>query len=187
MNEKNIELPKDLATALLPGETVLWTGSPEEFSLKNDTPAVKHWLLCTAIFAAATLLCALAEKLAGTAFNVLWQLILTVVWAFYMIRPLMDRKKVKNSVYAVTDQRVIVLPGGENRIFGLNRKGLRIKIADGKPECVDALLGSCVNIPDKDHYRRAYFPLGMNTNAGPHGLVFFNVKDNSGLRSVLAD
>ena len=187
MTEKTFELPKDLEAALLPGETVLWAGKSEDFSLKKDTPAIKQWLLYTGIFVAVSVVSAVAEKLAGAVFNTVWQIALTVVWAFYMLRPLLDRNKVKKSVYVVTDWRVITLPGGESSIIGLNRKGLRVKITDGKPGCIDALLGASVTIPDRDHFKRTYFPLGMGSSAGPNGLVFYNVKDDSGLREVLAE
>ena len=187
MSETKIEVPESLKAALLPGETVTWLGKSEAYDLKEETPLPKQWLLYSAVFIAASLLSFLMEKLAGVAFNWAWQLGLAVIYVFYMCRPLVDAARVRKSTYAVTNLRVISINGSGDKCFGLNRKGLHRRITDNRPGTVDVLLGSCVNIPDKDHYKRTYFPLGMDTNAGPNGLVFFKVKDSAGLRAALED
>ena len=185
MTETKFEVPESLKAVLLPGETVEWLGKSEAFSMTKETHTPKLWILYSAVFVGVSLLSLAAEKLAGVGFNWAWQAALAVVYVFYMFRPLIDAAKVRKSIYAVTNLRVISMAGGEEKYYGLNRKGLRRKISDNCPGTVDVLLGSCVNIPDKDHYKRTYFPLGMDTNAGPNGLVFYKVKDSGGLRAAL--
>lgn len=185
MSETSFEVPENLRAVLLPDESVEWLGRPEEFSLTKETPAPKLWILYSAVFVVVSVLSFAAEKLAGAEFNAFWQVALAVVYVFYMFRPFADANKVRKSIYAVTNLRVISMAGGEDKYYGLNRKRLRRNITDNRPGTVDVLLGSCADIPEKDHFKRAYFPLGMNTNAGANGLVFFKVKDSNGLRAAL--
>ncbi len=187
MTSAATDIPAAVASELLPGETVLWQGRSGGVSLKKDTggAVILTWLIYTAIFVIVSAAFIWAEIAAGYSVNLLWQAMLTIIWLFFMVRPIQDRAKILSSRYYITDRRVILALGGKD-FCSLIRSGLRARKTVSASGRCDILIGSAVSVPDKKHFKYAWDPCRGDYNEGVTGFVFFNLPDDPELDALLS-
>lgn len=181
------EVPAAVQRELLPGETVLWQGRSGGVSLMKDTggTVALTWAIYTVLFVVVSVLFAWAEIAAGYSVNLLWEAMLTVIWLFFMIRPIQDRAKIISSRYFITDRRVVLLLGGRD-FCSLIRTGLRARKTVSDSGRCDVLIGAAVSVPDKKHFRYAWDPCRGDYNEGMTGFVFFNLPEDPELDALLS-
>lgn len=180
---QRIEQSDTFKNELMPGETVIWRGSPGKIQLfSGSTSKVRTWIITIAIFLVVSGAFLWAELAAGAGFNLAFQLLLTLIFLVYFFRPLTDARTVQRSVYFVTDRRVITMPGG-NKFFSMNRNGLRVEWTKAD-DCFDVLLGATVGIPPQKHFRYARVPK-RDDREKVNGMVFFHIADDAELRKIL--
>jgi hypothetical protein len=107
----------DIRGYLLPGERVLWQGKPNigAYSLRGAWYAIPFSILWGgfAIFWEVSVLAS-----GGPIFFALWGVPFVLI-GLYMIfgRILVARREARNTAYAITDQRVLILTGAFRRSF----------------------------------------------------------------------
>lgn len=172
-----------LKESLMEGEQILWKGRPEPFPLvtgANKTMILVRWLVCAAVFVVATLCYFFATRGSnGVQFNLIAVGIVLLVCAYVALLPAIDRNKILKKVkYYVTDTRVLTAVG-ENEVFALSRKGLKVLRVPGESGCVTLLFGSHTALPERKQRVGAFVPGKDEKGELVTGISFYNIKGDA--------
>lgn len=179
--EKSAAFQKELQS----DESIQWRGSAGHFSVGMCGGILRTWIVSAAIFLIVSGLFYWAEMAVGMEFIVTWQLVLTVIFLYFFLKPFFSIRTLKRSAYYVTDRRVIIMVGG--RTFrGLNRAGLHVEFVPAKGG-MDVLFGSAAGMPERKRFRFAWDPKRDEYEEEVTGIIFFRLTGDaaSQLRQVL--
>lgn len=186
MNELQISAP--IRTSLRAEETAQWVGKSESFPLlnsENKKSTLIRWTICAALAVLCTAAYLIIVMNTHTKFNIILELIILLVFGYTAFMPILDRRKIlRKCRYCITNQRAIVT-AGDNEIFSLNRKAVKIQAIPAENGCITVLMGAMVDAPAKKHRTSTFVPPKSDSENDIIGLVFYNVKDDPLLRSLL--
>ena len=159
MNATQISAP--IRAALRTDETPQWVGKAENFPLlteQNKKSLLLRWGICAALAVLCTVGYLIAVVNSATKFNVGLELIILLLFGYTAMMPVLDRRKIlRKCHYCVTNQRVIVT-AGDNEVFSLNRKAIRIQAIPAEDGCMTVLMGTMVDAPLKKHLTGTFVP-----------------------------
>ena len=182
-------MERKLETNLHPDEKLLWFGRPTPSKLMrapDKTIQVILWMVSMAV-AGVTLGVFLPYALnagIGTDVIVIMLLLLNFIPLALAVRPFLDKKVLeKNTVYAVTDQRVIAVV--KNTVLSLPREGLRWDVTSR-----DGASGNlCFNtaISASPVRSRAQAVMGVKSDGEKvDGIIFYHIQDPEGVMEAMA-
>lgn len=176
-----------LNESLLEGEKILWKGRPETFPLvvpANKKGMFIRWLACAVVFAALTVCYSLAVSAnESLEFNLVVEAVILLVCAYAALLPAIDRNKIlKKCKYYVTGDRVIVAVG-DNDVYALSRKGLKVLRVPGEAGCVTLLFGSHTAQPARKRRVGAFVPGKDEKGELVTGISFYNIRDDGEIGS----
>ena len=183
-----IKTSHHILAALRADETPQWAGKAEYFPLLNSDNKksfLLRWIICGGLAVLCTVGYIIAVMNTETKFNVILELIILLLFGYTALMPVLDRRKIlKKCHYCITNQRAIVA-AGDNDIFSLNRKAVKIQAVPAEDGCITILMGAMADTPAKKHRTATFVPPKSDGDNEVIGLVFYNVKDDSLLRSLL--
>lgn len=171
--EKSAAFQKELQS----DESILWRGSAGRFSIGMCGGILRTWIISAAIFLIVSVLFYWAEMAVEMEFLLSWQLVLTVLFLYFFLKPLFNIRTLKRSAYFVTDRRVILIVGGRT-LRGLNRAGLHVEFTPAKGG-MDVLFGSAVGTPERKRFRYAWDPKRDEYEEEVTGIIFFRLEDTA--------
>lgn len=114
--------PLQLKTELWPGEQVLWLGQPSPVaSMLSQKGIAAFGLLWTAFSVAA--LCSMVRS--GQVFGVMFLLVFVGVGIFMLAMPLIQFRKAKRTLFAITDKRFLMLTDAGRAVRSVQLSAIR--------------------------------------------------------------
>lgn len=174
-------MEKKLQESLLEGEVVRWSGRPTPFTLRQcpeHRSCVITWFMSLAAF--VLIMAYFIPYYLGTQRSLLDILILSVIVAFLplmlSLRPLLDRRcLMQNTIYAITNFRVIALVGEELMYIPVSHQ-LKVAIENQDAGHGNLCFGEAIG---KDLRKsRTNAVLGIRKDSTQHsmlGLMFYHV------------
>ena len=183
-----IKTSSHIQAALHAGETIQWASKAENFPLLNSInkkSMLIRWIICGILAVLCTIAYIIAVMNTETKFNIILELIILLLFGYTALLPVLDRRKIlKKCHYCITNQRAIVA-ASDNEIYSLNRKAVKIQTVPAEDGCITILMGAMTEAPAKKHRIATFVPPKSDSDNEVIGLVFYNVKDDSLLRSLL--
>ena len=181
------KMEKFVQDSLQEGETILWSGQTEKFSLTGgqDGKKVLRKMLISAVVVGG-LMAVYVTRVESVKGNLL--AIMGVVLAVLLLAPIMEWSGLQKQRYWLTNQRAIMVKGSL-AAFSLPLKNLddyTIISMENGGDCL--VLGSKVVAEGSKQLRwRAAHPLEDSQSAGKiiNGMVFYNIKNASSAVSIL--
>ena len=182
-------MEKRLQAALQEGEQVKWSGRPAQFRLMHSTyrsAVVLTWLMSACVVLLVGYFLApyyLNHPLTGD--MLLAALVMIFMPTMLSVRPLLDKRTLeKETVYAVTDRRVIAVV--KDDVMAMPLEDLKAVAKDWDGTCANLYFGKAAEVPV--YKSRVYAMSGVREYTDElNGLIFYHVEEPEALVRCLPE